>query len=234
MVLATTEIVSEISLIIGDLAEQFQGEGAMLKIETEIANTMLFLTTANMFSWNVRRVSGVTHTNGVIPAPTGLGRLVFMSDNAKNESYYLASYEEFSMLENNSDREITWEEKQPIPFIISVNTTSGSEQIEIATGVGTPSSRTFNMVYTQSTTVVSEVWIPERIRPFIISFTVANLAAKIDSPDSSALLSTHDKIAQLSLRAELNFATNRGMSRVNTNLRVSPNHSVNVGGNIRY
>ena len=234
MTLSTTEVVAEISLIIGDLAEQFQGVDAMLKIETEIANTMLFLTTANVFSWNVRRVSGVTHTNGVIPAPLGFGRLVFMSDNAKNESYYSASYEEFSMMENNSDRAITWSQDQPIPFIISVDTTSGSEQIEVATGVATPSTRTFNMVYTQSTTVVSEVWIPERIRPFIVSFTVANLAAKIDSPDSSALLQAHDKIAQYSLRAELDFATNRGMSRVNTNLRVSPNHSVNVGGNIRY
>jgi hypothetical protein len=117
---------------------------------------------------------------------------------------------------------------------MSVNELTGADQIELATGVSTPTALTFSMVYTQSTTTPATIWVPDRIRPFIISFTVSNLAAKVDNPDSNNLISYHDKIAKIHLTFERDFSNNRGVNKFNTNMRTSINTRLDTGSKYAY
>lgn len=233
MTISLTSCVSEVSLIIGDLAQQFQGAGALLSIETEIQNAMLFLTSNNEFSWNTRRVTGVTHSNGTITLPTGTARILYLLDSLANESYYNCPQHEYLIITNNPLRTLVYSQTTPIPYCFSVNETTGAEQIELATSTGTGSSLTFSMVITQSTTTPETVWVPDRIRPFVVSFTVANLATKIDNPDSNNLVTYHDKLAKMYLDNERGFALNRAINKTNMNLRTPYNFNVNSGGSYR-
>lgn len=232
MVLSSTDIINEVKVIVGDLAGQFNGTSAELKLSYELENTLLNLTADNIFYWNTREASSLSHSSGVITAPSGLAKILNLTDSGNNESYEFVTIEEFNLVRNNTDRAITYDRYQVIPYIVTVNTTTGAEQITVGTLATTPTTITYNMVYTQQTTSV-DAWIPERMRPFLVSFTAANFLVKLDSPDIS-LVQLHTQIAGMCLQRENNIGINKGVSRFNTNLAANAMNAINTGGKLRF
>ena len=232
MALSETDIINEIKIIVGDLAGQFSSASADLKLSYELDNTMNKLTSKFIFYWNTREVSGLSHTNGVITAPTGMAKIIQLTDSGYNEGYEFVTVEEFNLVRNNADRAITWDRNIHIPYIVSVSTSTGAETIHVGTLSNTPSDLTFNMVYSEQTSDVA-VWVPERMRPFIVSFTAANFLVKLDSPDVS-LVQMHMDIARGCLQSENDIGKNKGVSRFNTNLTANAMNAINTGGKLRF
>ncbi len=226
MAFTLADITNEIRVVIGDPADQFNSTTGQLKIENEIKNTVLFLTSRYTFLWNTRETS-LAHTSGVLTAPSNMAKILFLSDSGKNEKYYSAPAEEYYMIKRNADRAIEWSESQPVPYFLTVSPTTGAETISLGTLSDTPASLSFYIVYTEYTDDVTTVWIPARLRPFIISETASNLLVKLDSPDMN-LVVAHQQIATACLNREIGFNNTRQMSAFNMNLNYSPNSSVRV------
>lgn len=229
MAFTLADITNEIRVVIGDPADQFNSTTGQLKIENEIKNTVLYLTSRHTFLWNTRETT-LTHTSGVLTAPTNMGKILLLTDSGKNEKYYSAPAEEFYMLKRNADRAITWSESQPIPYFLTVSSTTGAETLSLGTLSDTPTSLSFYIVYTEYTDDVTTVWIPARLRPFIISETASNLLVKLDSPDMNLVLA-HQQIATSCLNREIGFNNTRQISAFNMNLNYSPNSAVRVKSN---
>jgi len=226
MSLVSAEILAEIRVVCGDLADQFNST-ADLKLPYELENTLLFLTSQNIFYWNVRESGALPHSSGVITVPSNMGKVLQIIDSNNNESYYIATYEEFYMKKRNPVREITYSSSTPVPYLITTSTTTGEEQIELGTFENTDADREFYITYSEYTNLITP-WIPERLRPFIVSFTAANFLTKIDSPDAN-LIQAHVGIARSSLIQEKDFSRNRAVNRFQSNMAISGNRKITLG-----
>ncbi len=227
MSLDKTRIIEEVSVIIGDLAGQWSETTALLRVEDELKSTLEWLTAHNIFRWNLRDTT-LAHTNGVMAAPANMGKILQIIDTDGNENYYLASHEEyFNWKYDTADRVVTYDKSANIPYYILVDEL-GVETIVACTFANTTASRQFNIQYTVIATDL-EAWIPERLRPFLISYTASQMLIKLENPDTE-LIGLHNNIARDNFQREKDFSANRGIIGWKTNLGVSPNMVVDIGG----
>lgn len=234
MALITDEVLKEISIIIGDIADQWTEDGCRLKSAYELKNTLLWLTSENIFGWNIRE-EALTSASGVITPTYSFAKILQICDSNKNINYQGATFEEFYLRKRNTNFLYKYDSSATIPFLVSVDRTTGAESIVLPEMDPTDwySSLTFYVTYTEPTTFdgtptgTIDVWIPERLRPYVVSRTAAILLAKLENPDKE-LISTHIQLAEANLQQELVYTTSRHINRFNANIMLSNNTAVNL------
>ncbi len=231
MAFTEVSLTQEVRTIVGDLGDQFGVNSTMMKISDELKNTMYFLTSTENFFWNTQEAS-LNLSTGTTACPTGLVNVQYMVDNKGNGNYELATAEEYLLIKYNTEYAVTYDENSRVPYYISVGVTTGVETIQLCTFATTPSDLMVYMVYNEAVSSVTDPRIPERLRPFIVSFTAANLLAKLDNPDKE-LVQLHSAIAKATLDQEYAIHRRRKANKTHRNLYASPNMGLEVGGNYR-
>lgn len=208
MSIDTVKLNNDIKKVVGDLNSQYTVETAI-----ELANSVRDLTRDNVFFWNTKRTTGLTHTNGLINLPTNCAKILFLYDSDGAITYTGTQPETFYPRLDGFKESGYYNRGTEIPIIRGLDTNTGSEFIQVVTGADTNASLTFNLVHTVYYTDIA-TWMPDRLYAYFFGYTVSKILNRVDNPDTQ-LLQYYDSMWKECLKVEKSFSAQSAYIHLN-------------------
>lgn len=217
MAIDNSALISRIQNIIGDQSNQFSAI-----IELEIGQSLLRLTSEEIFYWNTFKSTGLTATDNKITLPANTSRVLYVFDSTNNYNYFGAPAEKFHLHVNeiNANSIIT----KAIPFVIERDS-SGNEYIHLAQS---SADLTYTVVYTSQIDTLS-AQVPDTVYAWLLGDVSYIILGDTEDSDIN-LINRYRLMADRCRQEEINRSSRKGFSRFNSQPQPT-SHQFNLNSN---